>query len=172
MNVAAWLLPGLIVIVFLSALRRGVNVLEAFVEGAQQGLVLVYNLVPYILAIYLALGLVQESGMLSWVTRLLDPLLSRTGIPAPLLPLLIVRPLSGSASLGVITQILQTYGPDSLVGRMASIMQGSSDTTFYVLTVYTGAAGVRETRRALPIALVGDLVGFAVAVYLAYHWPF
>lgn len=172
MNVAAWLLPGLIVIVFLTALRRGVNILEAFVEGAQQGLVLVYNLTPYILAIYLALGLVQESGMLNWTAEILDPLLSRTGVPAPLLPLLIVRPLSGSASLGIITQVLRAYGPDSLVGRMASIMQGSSDTTFYVLTVYTGAAGVREAGRALPIAIAGDMVGFAVAVYFAYHWPF
>lgn len=172
MNAAAWLLPGLIVLVLLAALQRGTNILEAFVEGAQQGLVLVYNLVPYVLAIYLAIGLLQESGVLGWVARILDPLLSRTGIPAALLPLMIVRPLSGSASLGVITQILRAYGPDSLVGRMASVMQGSSDTTFYVLTVYTGAAGVRETGRALPIAIVGDLVGFSVAVYLAYHWPF
>ncbi|HHV55089.1 MAG TPA: spore maturation protein [Firmicutes bacterium] len=172
MNLAAWLIPVLVAAVILAALRRGVNVLEAFVEGAGHGLVLVYQLAPYIIAVYLAIGLVQESGLLQWLAHALDPVLTRAGLPAALLPLLIVRPLSGSASLAVITEILRTYGPDSLVGVMASIMQGSSDTTFYVLTVYTGAARVRETGRALPLALLGDLVGFAAAIYLARHWHF
>lgn len=172
MNAAEWLLPLLVLTVLVHAQLHRVNTLDAFVAGVQDALHLIYHLAPYIIAIFVALELFTASGALDLLARFLHPALVWLHLPYPLLPLLIVRPLSGSASLGVISQILRSYGPDSLVGRMACIMQGSSDTTFYVLTVYTGAGRVQQAGYALPVAILGDLVGYAVAIYLAYHWPF
>lgn len=173
MNAAAWAIPALVVGIVLFGAWRRVNVFDAFVEGAQDGLLLVARIIPYILTIYVAIGLFRDSGALSLLTRLVQPALQALGIPGPILPVLLVRPLSGSASFGLIADLLRRFGPDSEVGRMASLLHSSSDTTFYVLALYCGAVGIRNTRYALPVLLAGDAVGFAAALVVAHywHWP-
>jgi spore maturation protein B len=115
-------------------------------------------------AIVVALGMLRASGTMAGIAAALEPLTARLGIPASVLPLVLVRPLSGGAALGVVADVLRTEGPDGYAGRLASVMSGSTETTFYVLAVYFGASGVTRYRQALPAALVADLAGFAASV--------
>ncbi|HET7560463.1 MAG TPA: nucleoside recognition domain-containing protein [Limnochordia bacterium] len=171
MNAAAFAIPALLVGIVLFGVWRRIDVFEAFIEGANEGLLLVVRIVPYIIAIYLAIGLFRDSGALDMLTAALGPVLTWLGIPGPILPVLLVRPMSGSASFGLIADVLKRYGPDSLIGHMASILHSSSDTTLFVLALYCGAVGIRNTRYALPVLLVGDAVGFAAAIIVAHLWP-
>lgn len=162
-QLSAAILPALIAITLVTALIRRVPVYDEFVAGAGEGVKLGLRLIPLIIAIYVAIGVFRESGALALVTEGLAPVLQAFGIPADILPLMTIRPFSHSASMGIIVDILDTHGPDSFTGLLASVMHGSSETTFYVLTVYLGAAGVKRSRYALPLCLLGDLVGFVAA---------
>jgi spore maturation protein SpmB len=119
----------------------------------------VVRITPYLVAILVAVGMFRASGLLALLIDLLDPLTSLVGIPAEVLPMALLRPLSGSGAFGVMAEILQTHGPDSFVGLLVSTLQGSTDTTFYVLALYAGAAGIRDVRFALIACLAGDLAG-------------
>ncbi len=148
-----------------------VRVYESAVAGAREGLEVAVRIVPYLVAILVAVGIFRASGALDVLIRGLDPLTSALGIPAEVLPMAILRPLSGSGAFGVMSEILETYGPDSFVGYLASTLMGSTETTFYVLTLYCGAAGIREVRHALAACLIGDLgglVGATVACHLFF----
>jgi spore maturation protein B len=166
-----WIVPLLILSALTLALVRRVDVFAVFVEGAADGLKLSARVLPYLITVWTAVGLFDRSGALSALVHVLAPALSVLGVPAPVLPLFLIRPLSGSAATGIIAHLLTTYGPDSYVGRLASVVQASSETTLYVLTLYFGAVGVRRTLYALPTCLIGDVIGFAAAV-LAVHWFF
>ena len=133
------------------------------VAGAREALDVVVRIVPYLVVILVAVAMFRASGALDLLIGALDPFTSAIGFPAAALPMALLRPLSGSGAFAVMAEILQTHGPDSFVGMLASTLQGSTETTFYVLTVYFGAAGVREMRHALPACLIGDLAGFAGA---------
>lgn len=165
-HVTAGILPGLIVFTLVAALVRRVPVYDVFVEGAAEGVKLGIRLIPLIIAIYVAIGVFRESGVLAAVTNGLMPVFSAVGIPPDVLPLMIIRPFSHSAAMGVIADILDTHGPDSFVGLIASVMHGSSETTFYVLTVYLGVVGIRRTLHAVPLLLFGDLVGYVGALWM------
>jgi spore maturation protein SpmB len=136
-----------------------VRVYESAIAGAREGLEVAVRIIPYLVAILVAVAIFRASGALDLLIRLLDPLTSLIGIPAEVLPMALLRPLSGSGAFGVMSEILTTYGPDSFVGYLASTLQGSTETTFYVLTIYCGAAGIREVRHALIACLTGDLAG-------------
>jgi len=163
-----WLIPLLIAGLLLAGLRSGVRVYESMVAGAREGLDIVVRIVPYLVVILVAVAMFRASGALGFLIGLLDPLTSAVGFPAEALPMALLRPLSGSGAFGVMAEILAAEGPDSFVGMLASTLQGSTETTFYVLTVYCGAAGVREVRHALPACLIGDLAG-AVGATAACH---
>lgn len=167
----AWLLPLLVGALLLVGVAGRVRVYESAVAGAREGLEVAVRIVPYLVAILVAVGIFRASGALDLLIRGLDPLTSALGVPAEVLPMAILRPLSGSGAFGVMSEILETYGPDSFVGYLASTLMGSTETTFYVLTLYCGAAGIREVRHALAACLIGDLgglVGATVACHLFF----
>jgi len=163
-TLSAWAVPLLVAGIPLYALTRRVNVYAAFLEGAKGGFETGIRIVPPLVAVLVALGMLRTSGALEAVARVLAPLLDPLGVPASVLPLVVIRPLSGGAALGVVGDVLRTEGPDSYAGRLASVMCGSTETTFYVLAVYFGAAGISRYRHALPAALLADLAGMAAAV--------
>ncbi|MPN38770.1 Spore maturation protein B [bioreactor metagenome] len=121
---------------------------------------------PFLVAMMVAINVFRASGAMDAVITLISPLLSLLGVPAELVPLAVMRPLSGTGSLGLATEILNTFGPDSLWGRIASTVMGSTDTTFYILTVYFGAVGIRKPRYSVFVGLLGDLTGFFVSIYI------
>jgi spore maturation protein B len=161
---SAWAIPLLLAGIPLYALTRRVNVYAAFLEGAKAGFETGVRILPALVAVLVALGLLRTSGAMGALAHALEPLLGPLGVPASVLPLVVVRPLSGSAALGVVGDVLRSEGPDSYPGRLVSVMAGSTETTFYVLAVYMGAVGVTRYRQALPAALLADLAGFAVSV--------
>jgi spore maturation protein B len=162
--VSRWAIPLLIAGIPLYALLRGVNVYGAFVAGAKEGFETGVRILPPLVAILVSLGVLRASGAMDLVARLIAPATSRAGIPASVVPLLLVRPLSGGAALGVVGDVLRSEGPDGYAGRLVSVMAGSTETTFYVLAVYMGAVSITRARHALPAALVADAVGFVASV--------
>jgi spore maturation protein B len=161
---STWAIPLLLVGIPAVALARGVKVYPAFVEGAKQGFETSVRIIPPLVAVLVALGMLRASGAMDSLAALLAPLSAAVGIPASVVPLVLVRPLSGGGALGVVADVLRAEGPDGYAGRLASVMAGSTETTFYVLAVYFGAVGISRYRHALPAALVADLVGFAAAI--------
>jgi spore maturation protein SpmA len=159
----SWLIPLLITGLLLIGMRSRVPIYESMVAGAREALDVVVRIVPYLVVIMVAVGMLQGSGVLALVTRTLDPITSAIGFPAAALPMALLRPLSGTGALAVMASILKIHGPDSFVGMVASTLMGATDTTFYVLTLYCGAVGVRDMRHALAACLIGDLAGFAAA---------
>ena len=162
--ISVWAIPLVVAGVPLYALTRKVKVYPVFVEGAKEGFQVAVRVIPPLVAVVVALGMLRASGAMDGLAALLAPLTSRIGIPASVLPMVLVRPLSGGAALGVVADVLRSEGPDSYAGRLASVMAGSTETTFYVLAVYFGAVGVTRYRQALPAALLADLAGFAASV--------
>lgn len=163
----AYFVPILLLGVSALALGRGADVYDALLEGGRRGLELVKSILPALVMLLTAVELLRSSGALELLTRLLSPAAAWLGIPPETLPLVLVRPLSGSAALAVGADLMAAYGPDSPVGRTAAIMLGSTETTFYTISVYFAAAGVKKTRYAIPAALIADLTGFAAASWTA-----
>ena len=161
------LVPGLFLGVSGVALARRADVYGALLDGGRQGLELVKTILPALVMLLTALELFRASGAMEALARLLGPAAELLGIPAETLPLVLVRPLSGSAALAVGAELLAAHGPDSLVGRTAAIMLGSTETTFYTVSVYFAAAGVKRSRYAIPSALIADLTGFISAALTA-----
>jgi spore maturation protein B len=166
-----WAIPFLLVAIPLVGLIRGVKVYDVFIEGAREGFDVAVKIIPFLVGILAAIGMFRGSGAMDLVTAALRPIVAATGFPAELVPLAILRSLTGSGSLAFTTDLVKTAGPDSLLARTAATMYGSSETTFYVLAVYFGAVGIRKTRHAVPAALVGDIVAAAAAVAVC-AWMF
>jgi spore maturation protein B len=169
--ISLWAIPVLLVGIPLAGLIRGVKVYDVFIEGAKEGFDVAVRIIPFLVGILVAIGMFRGSGAMDLLTGALQPLATSTGFPAELVPLAILRSLSGSGSLAFATDLVKTHGPDSLIGRMAATMYGSSETTFYVLAVYFGAVGVRRTRHAVAAGLVGD-VAAAIAAVVVCEWLF
>ncbi len=144
---------------------RRVDVYGALVQGAGQGLETLTRIAPALICLLTAVSMVRASGLLQALASWLAPVLGRLGLPPELLPLMLVRPISGSAALGVGADLINTYGPDSDLGRMAAVMLGSTETTFYTIAVYFSAAGITRTRYALPAALCADAAGFLASAW-------
>ena len=161
------LVPALLLGVSALALGRRVDVYGALLEGGRQGLELVKTILPALVLLLTAVELLRASGAMEALTRLLAPAAKLVGIPPELLPLALIRPLSGSAALAVGADLMAAWGPDSVVGRTAAVMLGSTETTFYTISVYFAAAGVKRSRWAVPAALIADLTGFAAAAFFA-----
>lgn len=170
---ARFAIPVFLAAIPLYALYKRVDVFASFIAGAEEALRLAAHILPYIVAIFVAIGVFRASGALELTTSLLRPLLDAVGIPGEILPLALIRPLSGNGSLAVMSELLLKWGPDSFIGRLASAMQGSTDTTFYILSLYFGSVGILKTRHAVAVGLLADLAGFlaaTVAVKLAFGY--
>lgn len=164
--VSSGVIPLLVLGIPLLAHIRGVDVFTSFIRGAEEGLKTAIRIIPHLVAMLVAIELLRLSGVLSLVIQTLRPILVWAGIPAEVLPLAFIRPLSGSAAFGLTVDLIHTHGPDSFIGRLASTIQGSTDTTFYILTVYFGSVGIRQVRHAPIAGVMGDLAGFLAAVYI------
>jgi spore maturation protein B len=161
---STWTIPVLLAGIPLLAFFRRVKVYPAFLEGARGGFETAVRIIPALVAVFVLLAMLRASGAMDAAAAALAPLTRALGIPASVLPVVLVRPLSGGAAQGIVADVLRTEGPDSFAGRLASVMSGSTETTFYVLAVYMGAAGVSRHRQALAAGLLADLAGFAAAV--------
>ena len=159
------LIPLLLAVISLYAIRCRVDVYDGLVHGAANGLATLTRILPSLVALLTAVYMLRASGALELTSRLLAPLLARLGIPPETAALMLVRPVSGSAALGVGSELIHQYGPDSYLGRVAAVMLGSTETTFYAIAVYFGAAGVTRTRYAVPAALCADLAGFIASAW-------
>ncbi len=159
-------IPFIILLFLLWGVVRRVKVYEVFVEGAKDGFSVALKIIPYLVAMLVAIGIFRASGALDLLTTVLGPATRLIGMPAEVLPMALLRPLSGSGSLGLMTELMTTHGPDSLIGIMASTMYGSSETTFYVLAVYFGSVSIRNTRHAVPVGLIADAAGMLAAVWI------
>ena len=163
---STWAIPVLLVVVLITGLIRRVKVFEVFVDGARDGFNVAVRIIPYLVAVLVAAGMFRASGAMEVLVRAVSPLTDRVGMPAETLPPALLRPLSGSGTLGLVTELLKTHGPDSFIGRLSSTIYGCSETTFYVLAVYFGAVGIKRTRQALLAGLLGDLAGIVAAVLI------
>ena len=159
------LVPVLLLALSCAAMAGKRDVYTLLVTGAADGLQVVKQILPALVILLTAVHMLQASGAMELLCRWLTPLSRFTGIPAETLPLVLIRPVSGSAALAVGSAIMAEHGADSLVGRTAAVMLGSTETTFYVISVYFGAAGIRRTRYAVPAALLADLTGFVLAAW-------
>tara|TARA_B100000949_G_scaffold16643_1_gene12799 strand:- start:132 stop:773 length:642 start_codon:yes stop_codon:yes gene_type:complete len=159
-----WMLPALVAGLTLYGWQRGVRVYESLVAGAKQGFDVALRIIPYLVAILVAIGMLRAAGGIELLALLLTPFTSLIGMPAEALPMAVLRPLTGSGAFGVMAEAMNTHGPDSLIGYMVSTFQGSTETTFYTLAVYFGAIGIVRTRHALPVCLLADIAGILAAV--------
>ena len=157
-------IPFLLVFFPLYAALKGVRIYEELVEGGKEGFTVAIKIIPYLVMILLAIFMLRASGGIDLITQAVRPALEAIGFPPELLPMGLMRPLSGSGSLGIFTELVKQFGPDSLIVRMAGTIYGSTETTFYVIAVYFGSVGVRRTRHAIPAGLIADLTGIIASV--------
>ena len=162
--ISTWAVPLLLGGNPLLAFFRKVRVYPAFLDGAKQGFETAVRIIPALVAVFVLLAMLRASGAMEAAANALGPITRYLGVPASVLPVALIRPLSGAAAQGVVADVLRTEGPDSWAGRLASVMSGSTETTFYVLAVYLGGAGVTRPRQALAAGLLADAAGFAAAV--------
>lgn len=165
-RLAAGMLPVLLCILLGAALLRRQDVYNAFIQGAKGGIALTLKTLPHMMAMLMAVRVVEASGGFLWLEKLLAPVLRPLGVPAALLPLMVMRPFSGSGAMGVLAGVLSAYGADSAVGRAACMYMGSSETILYVSSLYFGSIGVQQTRYTLPAALTADMAGLLMAVWI------
>lgn len=161
-----WILPAIIATAVLFGWTRQIRVYDSLVEGAKEGFQVAIRIIPYLVAILVVVGMFRASGGLDVLVDILTPMTALIGMPAEALPMALLRPLTGSGALGVASEAMTAYGPDSLIGYMVSTFQGSTETTFYTLAVYFGAVGIRNTRHTLPACLLADVAGILAATFI------
>lgn len=158
-----YILPTIVVLIVIYGGFKGVDVFNVFIDGAKNGFKIVFNIIPSLIALLLSINMLKASGGLDVLLSLLSPIGDFLGIPRDIIPLTILSPISGSGSLGVYESILKDFGPDSFIGRCASVMMGSTETTFYTLALYYGSIGVKKTRHTVPSALCADFTSFILS---------
>lgn len=161
-----FVIPLIVVGFPLYGLIKKVPVYESFVDGAKEGFQVAVRIIPYLVAILFAIGMFRASGAMDFLIRGLNPFLALIGFPAEVLPMAIIRPLTGSGSAGIVVDMIQQYGEDSIFVKMAAVMFGSTETTFYVIAVYFGAVNIKKTRHAVPAGLTADFSAMIIAVWV------
>lgn len=167
--ISLMMIPIMITIILLHGVVKKVNIYEAFVEGASEGFKTAIRIMPYLIAIFLAIGIFRGSGALKLFTTLISPITNALGIPKEVLSLAIMRPISGSGALGMVEDIVHNYGPDSFVGRIASTMMGSAETIFYTMAVYFGAVSIKNSRHTLMAALISHIAAVLASVAICSY---
>ena len=157
----------MLIVIFLGyGLIKKVKVYEQFVEGAKEGFQIAIKIFPYLVAMLVAIGIFRAGGAMEWLKFVVQPVTDFIGMPVDALPMALMRPLSGSGSLGIMAEIISVHGPDSFIGILTSTFYGSTETTFYVLALYFGAVNIKKTRHALPAGLIADITGILAAVFI------
>ncbi len=169
--ISAWLIPAIILVVLLWGIIKKIPVYETFIDGAKDGLKVSVDILPYLIAIIVAVSMLRASGFFEITQQLLAGVLEWLKIPVDVLPVMFVRSLSGSAVLGLFSEIANNFGPDAYATKLTAIMVGSSETTFYVLAVYFGSVGIKKFRHALLAGILADIIGIVAAVGVA-KWLF
>lgn len=158
--------PAVILIIILYGIVEKIKVYDTFLEGAKEGLQVVINIFPTLIGIFLAVGALRTSGILDLIINIIKPILEILKIPAEIMPLALLRPISGSASMAVATDLMSKHGVDNVIGIIASTIMGSTETTFYTIALYTSAVGIKKIRFVLVAALVADIVGMITSVVI------
>ena len=166
-KVTAFILPVVTAVIIIFGFFKGVRVFDCFLCGAKKGFRSAVGLVPALVGLVLGVTMLRESGALSVITKILEPLAQISGIPVDVLPLAVLSPISGSGSLTMFEQILRDFGPDSFQGRVASIIMGSTETTFFAVTVYYGSIGIKKSGCTVPAALLADMTSFVMSAFTA-----
>lgn len=162
--------PVFVAIIVLYGAIKKVNVYDEFIEGAKGGLKITADILPYVVGMIFAVDIFKASGCFEWMSETLSPIFSAVNIPTALLPLALMRPFSGGASVGVLGSIFAAYGPDSYIGRVASTMMGSSETMFYTIALYCGSVGVTKTRYIVPVGILTDIVGIIASCMVCLYY--
>ena len=165
-TLSVFFIPAIITTILLHGLRKKVPVYDLFAEGAKDGMNTCIEILPFIIAIFIAIEALTSSGIIGWLENVLEPFLTIMGIPKELTSLILLRPVSGSGSLVLAEEIMRKYGVDTLIGRSASVMAGSCETFFYVLALYFGVTSVKKIRHAFSAGLIGYIIGIFASVYI------
>ncbi|MDV4150172.1 spore maturation protein [Clostridium sp. AL.422] len=160
------IIPIIVVIILTYGMFKGRKVYEWFVEGAKEGLKVCLNIFPYLLAMIIAVNIFREAKLLDILNNMISPISSLIGLPKEIIPLVLVKPLSGSGAVGILTDIVKTYGPDSYIGLIASVIMGTTETIFYTVTVYFGAIQIKKIRHTVWAAVLADLTAIIVSIFL------
>lgn len=164
--ISSWAIPLILVAIPLWAAYKKVSIYDTFIDGAKEGFQVGVRIIPYLVAILVAIGMFRASGAIDMIANALSPILKFAHIPADVIPLALIRPLSGSGALGIMTEIANTHGGDSYISKLSAVMVGSSETTFYVIAVYFGAVGIKHVRHALLAGLIADAAGMIGAMVI------
>jgi len=164
--VSSWAIPIMLLGIPLYALFKRVPVYETFVEGAEEGLTTALKIVPYLVGMLVAISVFRASGAMNVICDLLAPILKPLGVPPEIMPLALMRPLSGTGVMAMASELMKAQGADSFLGRLASTLQGSTDTTFFILTVYFGSVGIKKYRYSIVIGLLADISGLIASIYI------
>lgn len=165
-NISNLIIPFLVLFVILYGIIKKVDIYDVFVSGATESFDLILTMFPCLLGMIFGVNIFLKSGVLDFIFQLLEPFFSFLKVPIEIFPMIIMRPISGSSSLAILNNIYESFGPDGLIGRLASVIQGSTDTTFYILTLYFGSIGIKKIRYALWAGLFADLIGILAAILL------
>ena len=155
----------ILLIVIYGLIERN-KVFDTFLDGAKEGVSVVFSIFPTLIGLFFAIGALRSSGVLDFIIKILSPILEIFNFPTEIMPLALIRPISGSGSIAVATDIMKTYGVDSQIGLIASVIMGSTETTFYTIAIYTSCVGIKKTKFVLAAALIGDLVGMLISVVI------
>ena len=165
-TISTWILPFIILTILTIGIIKKVPIYETFTEGAKDGFKVSINIIPYLVAIIVAIAMLRASGFIEGIGAMFSGILEALKVPVEVLPIMIVRSLSGSAALGIFSDIANTLGPDSYATKLAAIMVGSSETTFYVLSVYFGSIGIKKFRYAMLTGILADIIGILAAIFV------
>ena len=165
-NISNYIIPIIVLIIILYALKKRVDIYDTFIDGTKESFDMTLKVFPNLLAMVFGVNIFLKSGVLDFIFNNLKPIFSYINVQIEILPMAIMRPISGSASLAILNDLFLNYGPDSFIGTVASIIQGSTDTTFYVLTLYFGSIGIKKIRYAMWAGLFSDLDGIVTAIIL------
>ncbi len=164
-GISIYIIPSVIVLAVIYGMFKKVDLFGAFTDGAKEGIHSLMSVAPSLIGLVIAVSMLEASGFFNLLTGFLQPVCTKIGIPAEVLPLGLMRPVTGSGSFAILNSILEKYGADSVIGKTASVMAGSTETTFYAITVYFGSVGIKNTRFTVPVALTADIFGMFLAVY-------
>ena len=165
-NISLYIIPVIFFIILFYALYKRVNIFDAFLSGASSGISTTIKILPALIGLIVAITMLRTSGALDFLIKLLSPVTDILHLPEEIMPLALLRPVSGSGSLAIVGDILTRFGPDSLIGQIASVMMGSTETTFYAICVYFGSINITDTRYTLIAALCADFAGFLSSVWV------
>ena len=164
------ILPAMILVILGLGVIKKVPIYEEFVEGAKDGFKVSVTIIPYLVALIVAISMFRASGALEWIAELLTPILTKLTIPTDIVPIMFTRSLSGAATLGLFSELASTHGVESFVTKLAAVMVGSSETTFYVLSVYFGSIGIKKFKYALLTGIIADITGIVLAILVARYF--